>query len=64
MSGVGFIQVAKVIVECKCKYHIIHSPQGFSGIIYNTWLGDFARLLQEQFTISNEGMSNDAPIHE
>ena len=20
----------------KCKYHIIHSPQGFLGIIYNT----------------------------
>ena len=45
-----------------CKYLIIHSPQGFSGIIYNTgW--DFARLLKVQFT-SNEGMSNDAPIHE
>ena len=27
------------------------------------WLGDFARLLKVQFT-SNEGMSNDAPIHE
>ena len=27
------------------------------------WLGDFARLLKVQF-ISNEGMSNDAPIHE
>ena len=28
--------------------------------ILQHWLGDFARL---QF-ISNEGMSNDAPIHE
>ena len=27
------------------------------------WLGDFARLLKVQFT-SNEGMSNDSPIHE
>ena len=27
------------------------------------WSGDFARLLKVQFT-SNEGMSNDAPIHE
>ena len=27
------------------------------------WLEDFARLLKMQFT-SNEGMSNDAPIHE
>ena len=26
-------------------------------------LGDFARLLKVQLT-SNEGMSNDAPIHE
>ena len=26
-------------------------------------MGDFARLLKVQFT-SNEGMSNDAPIHE
>ena len=24
---------------CECKYHIIHSPQGFSGIIYNTGWG-------------------------
>ena len=51
------------IDKCKCKYHIIHSPQGFPGLIYNTGLGDFARLLKVQFT-SNEGMSNDAPIHE
>ena len=27
------------------------------------WLWDFARLLKVQFT-RNEGMSNDAPIHE
>ena len=27
------------------------------------WLEDFARLLKVQFT-SNEGVSNDAPIHE
>ena len=39
---------------CKCKYHIIYSPQG---------LGNFARLLKVQFT-GNEGMSNNAPIHE
>ena len=42
----------------------MHSPQGFSGIIYRQhWLGDFARLLNVQFT-STEGMSDDAPIHE
>ena len=46
-----------------CKYLIIHSPQGFSGIIYNTGLGDFARLLKVQLT-STEGMSDDAPINE
>ena len=23
-------------IKCKCKYHIIHSTQRFSGIIYNT----------------------------
>ena len=27
------------------------------------WLGDFAKLLKVQFT-SNEGLSNDSPIHE
>ena len=50
-------------LNCKCKHHIIHSPQGFSGIFFQHWFGDFARLLKVQFT-SNEGMNNDAPIHE
>ena len=45
-----------------CKYHIIHSPLGFSGIIYNTGWGTLPRLLKVQFT-SKEGVS-DAPIHE
>ena len=27
------------VCKCKCKYHIIHSPQGFLGIIYNTGWG-------------------------
>ena len=36
--------------------------QGFSGIIYNTGWGTLP-VLKVQFT-SNEGMSNDAPIHE
>ena len=31
--------------------------------ILQQWLGYFARLLKVQFT-SNEGMSNDVPIHE
>ena len=37
-----------------------------SGLFRNNlqhWLEDFARLLKVQFT-RNEGMSNDAPIHE
>ena len=45
-----------------CKYHIIHSPQGFCRDNLQHWLGDFARLLKVQFT-SNEGMSDDAPIY-
>ena len=49
--------------NCNCNYLIIHSPQGFSGIIYNTGWGTFARLLKMQFT-STEGMSDDAPIYE
>ena len=28
-----------MLCKCKCKYHIIHSPQGLSGIIYNTGWG-------------------------
>ena len=50
--------------EQKCKYHIIHSPQGFSGIIYNTGWGTLPDCLRCSLQDSNEGMSNDAPIHE
>ena len=50
--------------KCKIvKNYIIHSPQGFFRENLQHWLGDFAGLLKVQFT-SNEGMSNDAPIHE
>ena len=38
-------------------------PAGFFRDNLQHWLGDFASLLKVQFT-SNEGMSNDAPIHE
>ena len=38
-------------------------PSGLFRDNLQHWLGDFARLLKVQFT-SNEGMSNDAPIHE
>ncbi len=40
--------------------HSVHSPRGFSEIILQHWLGDFARLLIVQFT-SNEEISDDAP---
>ena len=46
------------------KYLIIHSPHGFSGIIYNTGWGTLPDcLINMQFT-SNEGMRNDALIHD
>ena len=32
-------------VSMYCKYHIIHSPQGFSGIIYNTGWGTLSDCL-------------------
>ena len=38
-------------------------PSGLFRDNLQHWLGDFARLLKVQFT-SNEGMGNDAPIHE
>ena len=38
-------------------------PSGLFRENLQHWLGDFARLLNVQFT-SNEGMSNDAPVHE
>ena len=46
----------------ECKYHIIHSPQGFSGII-TTLVGGLCQTAKVQFT-NNEGVSDDAPIHE
>ena len=43
------------------KYLIIHSPHGFSGIIYSTgWETLPDCLINMQFT-SNDGMRNDAP---
>ena len=45
----------------KCRCHIIHSP-GLFRYNLQLWLGDMARLLKVQFT-SNEGMSNDGPMH-
>ena len=34
------------IVNVICKYLIIHSPQGFSGIIYNTGRGTLPDCLR------------------
>ena len=50
-----------------CKYVnvniILSTPLGLFRDNLQHWLGDFARLLKVEFT-SNEGMSNDTPIHE
>ena len=37
-----------------CNYLIIHSPQGFSGIIYNTIVEGFARLLRCSLQVMKE----------
>ena len=50
-------------LKFKFKYLTIQLPSGLFRDNLQHWLGDFARLLKVQFT-SNEGMSNDAPIHE
>ena len=44
------------------KYLIIHSPPGFSGIIYNTGWGTLPDCLRGSLQVM-KGMSNDAPIH-
>ena len=46
-----------------CKYLIIHSPQVFSGIIYNTGWGTLPDCLGCSLQVLKE-MSDDAPIHE
>ena len=48
-------------VQIQISYYSL--PTGLFRDNFQHWLGDFARLLNVQFT-SNEGMSNDAPIHE
>ena len=54
----------ETVALCKCKYvNIYPLPTGLFRDNLQHWLRDFARLLKVQFT-SNEGMSNDAPIHE
>ena len=51
--------------DINSKLYISHYPlpSGLFRDHLQHWLGDFARLLKVQLT-SNEGMSNDAPIHE
>ena len=39
---------------CKCKYLIIHSPQGFSGIIYNTGWGTLPDCLRCSLQVLKE----------
>ena len=56
------LQNAGHFVNVNVNVNII-SYQLPSKLFREHWLGDFARLLKVQFT-SNEGMSDDAPIHE
>ena len=44
----------KQIVNCNCKYLIIHSPQGFSGIIYNTGWGTLPDCLRCSLQVMKE----------
>ena len=50
-------------VNCKLNISYYPLPSGLFRENLQHWLGDFARLLKGHFT-SNEGVSNDAPIHE
>ena len=38
----------------KCKHHIIHSPRGFSGIIYNTGWGTLPDCLRCSLQVMKE----------
>ena len=38
----------------KCKHHIIHSPHGFSGIIYNTGWGTLPDCLRCSLQVVKE----------
>ena len=52
-----------VQANSKISYHPL--PSGLFRDNLQHWLGDFARLLNVQLHyFSNEGMSNDAAIHE
>ena len=42
------------IVNCNCKYLIIHYPQGFSGIIYNTGWGTLPDCLRCSLQVLKE----------
>ena len=43
-----------VFLRYKGKYHIIHSPQGFSGIIYNTGWGTLPECLKCSLQVMKE----------
>ena len=40
--------------NCNCNYLIIHSPQGFSGIIYNTGWGTLPDCLRCSLQVLKE----------
>ena len=53
MGGIGNSTVGRK-VSGPCKYHIILSPQGFSGVIYNTGWGTFPDYLRCSLQVMKE----------
>ena len=59
----GLLSFGLLIVIVNCEYFIIHSPQGFSGIIYNTGWGTLPDCSWSSLQIMNE-MSDNARLYE
>ena len=59
----GLLAFDLLIVIVNCEYFIIHSLQGFSGIIYNTGWGTLPDWLWCSLQIMNE-MSDNARLYE
>jgi len=59
----GLLAFDLLIVIVNCDYFIIHSRQGFSGIIYNTGWGTLPDCLGCSLQIMNE-MSDNARLYE
>ena len=59
----GLLTFDLLIVIVNCEYFIIHSPQGFSGIIYNTGWRTLPHCLRCSLQIMNE-MSDNARLYQ